>query len=123
MIKEYGYGSDKAKSTAAATKKTVTIAKQTVTIPTARQGQAKSILMGHYQWAPGAHEGPQGRPVTTANKFSALSTVDEADKEADDEDQQVDETRVHAEVDFNRGASGDHRTSTTSTTSTATERG
>ena len=102
MINEYGYG--KAKSTAAATKKTVTIAKQTVTIPTARQGQAKSILMGHYQWAPGAHEGPQGRPVTTANKFSALSTVDvrsdEADKEADDEDQQVDETRVHAEVDL-----------------------
>ena len=40
--------------------------------------------------------------MTTANKFSALhvSTVDEADKEADDEDQQVDETRVHAEVDF-----------------------
>ena len=58
--------------------------------------------MGHYQWAPGAHEGPQGRPVTTANKFSALhvSTVDEADKEADDEDKQVDEPRVHAEVDF-----------------------
>ena len=96
MISEYGYG--KAKSTAAATKKTVTIAKQTVTIPTARQGQAKSILMG--QWAPGAHEGPQGRPVTSANKFSALSTVDEADKEADDEDQQVDEPRVHAEVDL-----------------------
>jgi len=100
LIKEYGYGRDKAKSTAAATKKTVTIAKQTVTIPTASQGHAPPILRGHYQWAPGTHEGPQGRKVTTANKFSALSTEDETDKEADDEDQQVDETRVHAEVVF-----------------------
>jgi hypothetical protein len=100
LIKEYGYGRDNAKSTAAATKKTVTIAKQTVTIPTASQGQAPPILRGHYQWAPGTHEGPQGRQVTMANKFSALSTEDETDKEADDEAKQVDETRVHAEVVF-----------------------
>ena len=115
MIKEYGYGRDNAKSTAAATKKTVTIAKQTVTIPTASQGQAPPILRGHYQWAPGTHAGPQGRQVTTANKFSALSTEDETDKEADDEDQQVDETRVHAAPGSIRGASRDHRTSTTNT--------
>ncbi len=42
--------------------------------------------MGQFQWGPGTQEGSHRHPVTTVNKFSALSTED-------DEDTEIDKTR------------------------------
>ena len=79
LSKEGGYGKPKAN---AATPKTVTIAKQTI-LPD-RPDHDKPIYMGQYQWGPGTQEGSHRHPVTTANKFSALSTEDEEDTEIDE---------------------------------------
>jgi len=74
----------------AATPKTVTIAKQTI-LPD-RPDHDKPLYMGQFQWGPGTQEGSHRHPMTTANKFSALSTED-------DEDTEIDETRGQPGVD------------------------
>lgn len=82
LSKEVGYGKPKAN---AATPKTATIAKQTI-LPD-RPDHDKPIYMGQFQWGPGTQEGSHCHPVTTANKFSTLSTEDDEDMHGDRRDE------------------------------------